>query len=346
MKRGISLLLFLTLFAATGGTSADAEEASVLVKTVPLKQERTAVKITCYGVITTDPRGTASVTLPRAVKVSRLLVTQGEVIGAGTPLVDVTTDPADSLIFEQASFSVKYARQELLRVESMVTQRLATQSQLDVARKSLADAEAALRSQSRLGTGRKKERLTAPFAGTVTAIAVKEGDRVPSGTALLQISRRGALRAELGVEPEDSTGVNKGMEVLLAPVFGGSRTISGTVSEVHGVINPQTRLVDVIVALAAKKALSFMPGTQVRGIINLSRQLNWVVPRQSVLRDSAGEYLYQVDRGHARRVAVVSGRAETGFVIVKGALNPRMKVVVLGNYELQDGMAIREGNVK
>jgi membrane fusion protein, multidrug efflux system len=346
MKGGIVLLLMLTLCAATAETSTAAEEASVMVKTVPLQQERTATKITCYGVITTDPRGTASITLPHAIKVSRLLVTQGEVVMAGTPLVEGITAPADSLNFEQASLSVKYAHQELQRVESLLTQRLATQSQLDAARKTLADAEAALRSQSKLGTGREKEHMTAPFTGTVTAIAVKEGDRVPTGTVLMQISRRGALRAELGVEPEDSMRVNKGMEVFLSPVFGGSRKLSGTVSEIHGVINPQTRLVDVIVALTAKEALSYLPGTQVRGVINLSHQLNWVVPRQSVLRDSAGEYLYQVDRAHARRVAVISGKAEKGFVIVKGALNPQMKVVVLGNYELQDGMAIREGNVE
>ena len=346
MKVGIVLLLMLTLCSVTAKITTAAEEASVLVKTVPLKQELTAAKLTCYGVITTDPRGTASITVPHALKVSRLLATQGEVVRAGTPLVEVITDPADSLSFEQATLAVTYARQELQRVESLETQRLATKSQLDVARKALADAEAALRSQNRLGTGREKERMTAPFDGTVTAIAVKEGDRVPSGTALVQISKRGALRAELGVEPEDSMKVNKGMEVLLTPVFGGSSKFSGTVDEIHGVINPQTRLVDVIVALSAKEVRSFLPGTQVRGIINLSRQLNWVVPRQAVLHDSTGEYLFQVAKGHAHRVAVVSGKAETGFVTVKGALNPHLNVVVLGNYELQDGMAIREGNVK
>ncbi len=346
MRHIYSILIFALLFSVGAGFSTAAEEASVLVKTVPVRQERVAATLTCYGVITTDPRGTASVTLPRTVRVSRLLVTQGEIVRAGAPLMEVATDSADILNFEQASISVDYARQELRRVESMVAQRLATQSQLAAARKALTDAEAALRAQNRLGTGRKQERLAAPFAGTVTAIAVKEGDRVPAGTALAQISRQGMLRAELGVEPEDSTEVRKGMEVVLKPVFGGNRTLTGTVHEIHGVINPQTRLVDVIVALAGGETLTFLPGTQVRGVIRLARQTGWVVPRQAVLRDSEGEYIYQVDKGKAHRVSVVSSKAESGLLLVRGKINPKLKVVAVGNYELHDGMAVREGSIR
>lgn len=346
MRHIISFLILAVLFSAGSGFSTAAEEASVLVKTVPLRQERVATTLTCYGVITTDPRGTASVTLPRAARVSRLLVTQGEIVRAGAPLMEVATDSADILNFEQASLSVDYARQELRRVESMVSQRLATQSQLAAARKALSDAEASLREQNRLGTGHKQESLTAPYTGTVTAIAVKEGDRVPAGTSLAQISRQGALRAELGVEPEDSTRVRKGMEVLLKPVFGGNTTLTGAVHEIHGVINPQTRLVDIIVSLAGKETLSFLPGTQVRGVIRLARQTGWVVPRQAVLRDSDGEYIYQVDKGIARRVTVVSSKADSGLVLIRGKINPHMKVVAVGNYELQDGMAVREGNIR
>jgi RND family efflux transporter MFP subunit len=344
MKFSIAVLFFLAL-SSTGAVAAYAAgEASVLVRTAPLRQERVASSLTCYGVIAVDPRGTASITLPRSTRVSRLLATQGEVVAAGAPLVEVVTDSADTFNYEQATLSVDYARQELARTESMAAQRLATQSQLAAARKTLADAEAALREQSRLGTGRRRERLTAPFDGTVTAIAVKEGDSIPAGTALLQISRRGALRAELGVEPEDIARVRKGMEVALTTVFAGGKTLKGAVRDIHGVINPQTLLVDVIVSLAGKESESFLPGTQVRGVIRLSLQTGWVVPRQAVLRDGGGEYLYQVDRGRARRVNVVSSRAGNGLVAVRGQVNPGLKVVYLGNYELRDGMAVREEN--
>lgn len=340
MKCGFAILLFLFVTSTGAAWCADTE-SSVLVKTVPLRKERIASSITCYGVITADPRGTASVTLQRSTRVTRLLVTQGEVVGAGAPLAEVATSSADSLNYEQAALSVDYAHRDLARVESMVAKRLATKLQLDASRKALADADAALRQQKRLGSGRRNERLKAPFAGTVTAISVKEGDSVPAGTAILQLSRQGALRAELGVEPEDNPRVRKGMEVLLTPVFGG-RTLKGTVKEVHGVINPRTRLVDVIVSLKEKASTILIAGTQVHGEIHLAWQNAWVVPRQAVLRDSRGDYLFQVERGRARRVGVASSRAGDGLAAVLGPVNPRLKVVTQGNYELREGMAVRE----
>jgi membrane fusion protein (multidrug efflux system) len=342
MKYAINAFLLLALFVACTVSPAEAGEASVLVNTVSLRQDRVISSLTCYGLIAADPRGTASITLSRSIRVSRLLATQGEVVAAGEPLAEVVTDSADTFNYEQAALSVDYARRELGRVKSMTARHLATQSQLAAASKSLDDAEAALREQKSLGSGRSRERLKAPFAGTVTAIAVKEGDRVPAGTALLQISRQGALRAELGVEPEDSSRVRKGMEVLLTPVFDGNKTLKGIVRDIHGVINPQTRLVDVIVSLSGKESATFLAGTQVRGVIHLSRQTAWVVPRQAVLRDSRGDYLYQVDRGRVRRVDVISSRASDGLVTVRGPVNPLLKIVSLGNYELRDGMAVRE----
>jgi hypothetical protein len=61
-----------------------------------------------------------------------------------------------------------------------------------------------------------------------------------------------------------------------------------------------------------------------------------------VLRDGRGAYLFQVKDGHALRVDVAVGVESGGIVTVSGRLDSRLKVVVLGNYELQDGMALRE----
>jgi len=61
-----------------------------------------------------------------------------------------------------------------------------------------------------------------------------------------------------------------------------------------------------------------------------------------VLKDGRGDYLYQVSDGHAKRVAVTVGVESGGIVAVSGNLDGHLKVVVLGNYELKDGMVVRE----
>jgi hypothetical protein len=81
---------------------------------------------------------------------------------------------------------------------------------------------------------------------------------------------------------------------------------------------------------------------QVRGTIALDSKESWVVPRSAVLRDEQGSFLFQVRDGHARRVPVTVAIESGNTVAVSGALDSSLKVVVSGNYELQDGMTVRE----
>ncbi len=336
----VQILTFACCWLATVACLAD--EASVLVKTAAMKRARLATTITSYGVVAIDPRQTVTVSFPRPGVISRLLVSVGQVVREGTPLLDFTADPANAQSFQQALTALEFAQGELQRTERMVARQMATQSQLAAARRGVADAEATLDVQRRLGMERLAERSNAPFAGIVTGVSVKEGDRIQAGAPLAQLARRGALRVELGVEPEDSTGIKVGMAVRLVSVFDGGAGFSGTVSEIHGVIDPQTRLVNVIVRVPRNQGEKLISRTRVRGEIAVAAATSWAVPRSAVLRDARGGYLYQVDRGRARRVRVTTGSESGGMIGIRGKFDPRLKVVVLGNYELADGMAVRE----
>ena len=110
-------------------------------------------------------------------------------------------------------------------------------------------------------------------------------------------------------------------------------------SQVFAVINPQTRLVDVAVNLL--DGSQFMPGTKLRGDVSLAVVDAWVVPASAVLEDAAGAYLFQVAGGKAHRVAVqvrVRGADNQG---VTGPIVAGQPIVVSGNYELEDGAAVR-----
>ncbi|MFI4969347.1 MAG: efflux transporter periplasmic adaptor subunit, partial [Lysobacterales bacterium] len=68
----------------------------------------------------------------------------------------------------------------------------------------------------------------------------------------------------------------------------------------------------------------------------------WAVPRAAVLHDEKGEYLFQIDNGHAKRVAVTVRNPDGDTVGVQGPLDAQAKVIVLGAYELNDGDAVQE----
>jgi RND family efflux transporter MFP subunit len=262
------------------------------------------------------------------------------VVKKGAPLLEFGTGASAALGYRQALQAVEFARGEAKRSEELLAQQLATQSQLEAAKKNVADAEAALSAQERIGAGQALERVHAQFDGIVVSVQAAQGDRLAAGAPVMRIARLAGQRVVVGIEPADIARVRPGMPVNMTPVFDGGRSARGRVVQVFGMINPQTQFVDVLVEIPGD---GLMPGTRVRAEIQLDRQGAWVVPRSAVLRDARGAYIFQVRGGKARRVDVRTGLEREGVIAVLGAFDPKEPVVSLGNYELRDGMSVRAG---
>ena len=331
------IILLLTLFMAPA-YAADAP--SVQVQTVPLAQQTLTETVSGYGVVSPDTGSLQSVSLPRAGQILALRVSAGQVVKKGASLLVFGTGSDAALLYQQALTAVRFARSEVARVTQLVSQQLATQSQLAAAKKTQADAAAALQAQQKIGADQAMQTVIAPFDAVVVALLAAQGDRLAAGAPLLQLARAGGQRVLLGVEPEDATRVRPGMAVRVASVFAGNRAVTGRVAQVFGMVNPQTQFVDVLVTLPGGGLLA---NTRVRADIDVGQSRAWVVPRSAVLRDAQGAYLFQVQAGKAKRIAVVTGLEQHGVVAVHGSGLLQAPVVSLGNYELQDGMAVREG---
>jgi hypothetical protein len=112
------------------------------------------------------------------------------------------------------------------------------------------------------------------------------------------------------------------------------------VRQVSGSLNPATKLIDAWIDV--KDPASLVPGTSVLVVITSSRHMGWVVPRNAVLQDDKGSYIFQIVNGHAKRINVTTGVETDQLTEIYGGFDSSLPVVSLGNYELQDGMAVRE----
>jgi hypothetical protein len=63
-----------------------------------------------------------------------------------------------------------------------------------------------------------------------------------------------------------------------------------------------------------------------------------------VLIDRDGAYVFQVAKGAAVRVAVKLLGSDDTTSVVDGRVDPGRPLVTQGNYQLSDGMAVREGD--
>jgi RND family efflux transporter MFP subunit len=275
----------------------------------------------------------------RPIQISKLMVGNGQSVKGGEALLEVVTDPNAATTYLQAQSTLAGAEHDYKAQQELASEHLATDSQLSAAHKTLVDAQSAMQAQKQLGTAPGKEVVRAGRDGIVGNLTAQQGDRIQPGTAVLQLSQTAGKRALLGAEPEDVRRLAPGMAVKVTPVFGGE-PVAAKISEVLGVINPQTRLVDVAVALP-DTSTQLIPGSKVRGEASLTAKDAWVVPRSAVLEDADGAYVFQVVGGHAKRKRVhlqVESGEQAG---IDGAIDPNVPLVELGNYELSDGMAVR-----
>jgi RND family efflux transporter MFP subunit len=340
MKRLILPLASLLVLHAIPVRAGDAP--SVLVKTEMPQQQQLDVTLAGYGVVEAPPAGTANVSLPRAGRLVALRVSTGEIVTRGQALFEMQTDPVAGLDYSRAVHGLDVARAERQRIEALAQARLATHAQVAAAEQAYADAQAALAAQRRLGMDGGRSMFTAPFAGVVQSLGAAPGDRLAAGTTVLQLARTGVLRVRLGIEPEDAARVKPGAAVRIVSVFDPQQAVAARVRRVQGMIDPRTQLVDVLVTLHPTADDPLLPGARVRGDITVASVTGWAVPRQAVLADDRGEYVFQVSGAHAVRVPVVTQAKSGARVAVNGNLDPSLPLVVLGNYELKNGMAVRE----
>lgn len=342
-----TLVALLALLAGCGGGAADDGDAAdvsgqVLITTTTPVNQSFHDTIQAWGSAVGDPHRAAVISLGHGGQVTGADAAAGQTVRRGQALLHIAPDPAARNTYRQAQSALELATGELKRTEQMVAQHLATQSQLAAAHKALDDAQAGLDAQRVLGGGSAEEIISAPADGVVTALNVNLGDRFQADAPLLSFTPSHGLIARLGVQPEDGLRLKAGMPVRVQGVYGSGDMLDGQINMVGQAIDAQTHLLPLQVGLPPGASASLVAGAAVRANIETASYTAWALPRDAVLHDDKGDYVFAEDHDHAKRIDVTLKHAEGDTVGVQGALDGKMRIIVLGSYELNDGDAVRE----
>ena len=293
----------------------------------------------CFGSVVVTPAAIDHLNVLFAAHVDSLAVQKGEHVVKGQKLIDLSPDPGVVQSYVQAKNQRVLASQNLVQQKQLLAAQLATQASVDAASKSLKDAELALQTLHDEGADQSSLSLSAPFSGNIEQVAVAVGDHVAAAATLLSLAMDERLQAQLQIDPQDAQRLRPGMSVHLGDVFSAHDQESGSIDNIARQVDASTHKLSVSVRL---NNTHFLAGTPVRAHVILSSDSLLAVPRAAILNDTQGSFIYVVDQMHAHRIAVQAGRESNGWVGVSGPLTPGMHVVILGNYELQEGMATRE----
>lgn len=337
--KGVWLLVFILVLWSE---IVCAEAPSVAVETALVTEQNVTQTLKAYGVLEADPDHVMSLSLPHAGQIEQIHVRPGKLVQSGDALITITTSPDARMQYLQAKSAVDYAQRELVRIEQLFAEQLATQSQLDAAKRDLADAKAGFDAASKRGQGNMEDVIRAPMDGIVTMVNVTQGQRVPAETNALLLAARDRVVSRLGVEPEDIRLIHAGTAVAVTPVFIPGVSIETHVREVHAMVDPATHLVEVIADIPTPEKYGLALGSRVSAAFTIKSDTSLVVPTSAVLKDDDGYYLFTVTNGIAHRVGVQVAMELIDATAISGPLKAGQKVVISGNYELSDGMAIRE----
>jgi RND family efflux transporter MFP subunit len=298
------------------------------------------------GRVEFDPKRTHTVPVVTSGQVRSVLVTPGQAVDAGAVLVRIGPLPGDSLEVQQARIDLDYARRELERLERMREGHLATNEQVQRAEKAVATARAVL-----VGLGAEDDdaaardhELRAPFAGIVREIPVTAGANVHAGEPAARIAPAGAVVVRAGLEAEDLGALRAGMPARVEPVLDSTAegAVDGTLVELHGVVDPDTQLVEVVVRTDAVPSW-MLAGTTVRLTIVVRSSGDAVrVPRSALLARNGKHGVFVIDRGTAHWTPIDLGIEGTDTVEARGGVSAGAHVATTGRSVLSDGMAVRE----
>jgi membrane fusion protein (multidrug efflux system) len=322
-------------------TTAEVQGTVAQVKTAPVRAGEMTAYITSYGAVIPAPGALQSVSVPFQSQVVKIMVSNGQKVNRGNRLLEIEPSPDTRLKLEQAQQDLQTARETLKDVEGRIALKLATNAQILKARLNLRQAALRVQSLKKRGIGPPRT-LAAPVNGLIKQVFVQEGAIVGAGQPLAEIVGQDRLEVRLGVEPDDIARIKDRQPVALTRVnVPALAPVTGHVRKVSYGVNPNTRLVDVFVTLPS--TANFLLAESVAGKIAVASARGLIVPRAAVLPVGHGAFtLFTVKAGRAvKHLVRVNLENDREVELSGGDLRVGEPVVVAGNYELKDGMAVQ-----
>lgn len=193
----------------------------------------------------------------------------------------------------------------------------------------LAEAEAKL----------NRTRVVAPVEGLILTRKAEVGQIAsPGGEALFRLAKGGEVEMRGQVAEQDLAQLKIGQPAAVY-LTGLQTPFAGRVWLLGAVIDPQTRLGEIRIALAPDPALR--PGAFARGSVVVNKAERPVLPQTAVLSDAKGAYVFVVNEHNQveRRPVRIGGTIESGIIIAEGLTGAERVVTTAGGF-LREGETV------
>ena len=331
---------------AAGGAGRGGQIPSVTIF-VPGRSE-VARTITASGALAArrdQPVGVAGEGgLVRAVLVDAgSWVRQGQVLATIDRSVQSQTAAQLGASIEVARADAALAQNEYDRSAALVARGFVSKADLDRKKAARDAANARIRvAQAQLGAARAqigRLDIRAPTSGLIPSRSVEVGQIVSGGAGgLFRLARGGEMEMRAQLSQQDLAAMRVGLPASVTPL-GSTTTIAGSIWQVSPVIDPQSRLGEVRIAIPY--TASIRPGGFAEARIAAGSTTAPLLPQSAVLSDKDGNYVYIINaRNQVERRGVKIGSVDSAGVTIVTGLSGQESVVLSAGPFLNVGQKV------
>ncbi|WP_265501920.1 efflux RND transporter periplasmic adaptor subunit [Paracoccus beibuensis] len=329
---------------AQQATPADLRVGVVTAETQPL-----SIDLQLSGQI--EAIDTVELGFRQGGRVTQVLVEEGNHVSVGQPLARLDAVQQDQALnvaeagLGAARAGAEQARQARDRAIALLDRGVGTRAAADQAEQALSQAEGALeRAESAVDQARRAVDdtvLRAPDDAVVTGKSLAPGQVVAPAQPVLTLAETNGLEAVFNAPDDPVLREILGRKVRLTTLDIQRPDMTGTVTEVSPLVDPESGTVTVRAQFDALQPMAGLLGASIRGHLRLALDEGVVVPWNALMRQGDEAAVWTVDSD--RRVSLTPIRIAhfvDGAIYVAEGLSDGQQVVGEGSQLLYPGRRV------
>ena len=341
MRNHLGAIAALALAAACHKDAGDAaeEKASVAANVITVTKQPFTEVIGAIGSVSARAGHAAALSAPSAGRVAAVLVTTGQAVSAGQPLVELEQGQFQSAA-QSAQSALDAAQKAYERQERLANEGIVPRKDVEAAAAELAKAKSEAQLARRAA---ELSTLRSPINGVVTRLTATMGAAADPSMVLVEIADPAAVDVLFNVTPTDAGRIHPGAKAQLSAGqdASGEPLGVGSVIDIASTVDTLTRSVTVRVqAPSTRRPLRI--NETVFGQIAVNVKPNAiVVPVEALVPEGDGFKVFIIDPNgiaHEHEVTV-GGRTDKLAEIIEG-LKGGERIATQGAYGLEDSVKV------
>jgi Cu(I)/Ag(I) efflux system membrane fusion protein len=319
-------------------TAAQIQLAGIMTDTI--REENVGLEKTLTGTVTTNENTAAELSARIAGRIQQLFVrTTGEKISVGQPVYSIYSE---DLLEAEKEYLLAKQQQKVLHNPDVDYQQLISAAENKLQLWGLSPAQ--IRSLAASGKTSATTTVLSKISGTISDIAVHEGDYVTEGMSILKTQALNSLWVEAQLYAAESGNYKLNDRVSISFPDLSGQVIEGKVEFINPELSDASKVDLIRISIPNPQDL-IRPGMLAYVSIANGNHHSLAVPASAVLTDGKGSKVWvrNTDGSFSPKM-IRTGSGNQTYVSVVSGLNPGDRVVTQGAYLLNSEAIFKNGN--